>query len=240
MVSQGVVRVNLRSRFRVFHDESGQGFALGIRNDLGPNLIAGAILHSGHGSFPYRSAPCQSLTLRLGHVLALAAEVALIDFHGTGEGRPVAIPVPGPSLTDSMQHEPSRGLSDTYIPCQFQGRNALEAGDLQVNGYDPLAEFDVAMRQGCPGSDGEILAAVAAPVGHGFSVGNVVGVNAAAVTAAPFAIPQGFLKPFSGRFLVGKHLQQLHNSDAISVGFPCGFRSLFRVPHDGNIIQRLI
>ena len=238
MVGQGVIGVDLGAGFDVLHDELAHGLGLGVGDDPSGDLVAVPVLHPGHGGLSNRTGTRQLLPLGVAHVPAFATHVGFVHLNRAGEGRSVS--VPGPGFADTMQHEPRRGLPDSDIPSQFHGGNALEAGDFQVDGNGPLAELDVAMRQGRSRADAEVLPAVSAAVRHGLSVRNVMSVNTPTVTTTPLSVPERFLKPFGGRFLIGKHLQQLHNRDAFPVGLARCLRSLCRVPHDENIVHRSI
>ena len=134
----------------------------------------------------------------------------------------------------------ARRLPYSDIPAQFHARHALEAGDFQVDSHGPFAEIDVAMGKRCSSSDAEVFPAVSATVRHGLAVRDVMSVVAPTVAAIPITAPKSVLKPFCGRILIGKHLQQLHNRDAFPGGFSRCYRSIFCISHHGNSIQESI
>ena len=236
VIGESVIGVNLGvGSFGMLHDEAAQGFALGVGDNCGLDLVGCPVLDTSHGHLSRRATARKSLSLFGAHIPAFSPNIGFIHFDRASERRG-AIRT-GPGFADAVQHKPSRRLPYSDIPSQLLARNALEAGNFHVDSHNPLAELDVAMGERRSSSDAEVFAAVAAPIRHGLSVRNDMSVDAPAVSATPIAAPKSALKPFCGRLLIGKHLQQLHNRDAFPGGFAICFRSVFCVPHHRNSVH---
>ena len=69
-----------------------------------------------------------------------AAQVGFVDLDRAYKPFKVA---GAPCLADALEHEPSCFLRHTDIPVQLHGRNALEAGQVQVDRDGPLFETDL-------------------------------------------------------------------------------------------------
>ena len=239
VVGESVVGVDLGvGSFGMLHDEAAQGFALGVGDNCGLDLVGCPVLDASHGHLSRRATARKSLAFFSAHVPTLSSDIGFVNFDRASERRGAVRTRPG--FTDAVQHEPSSRLPYSDIPSQLHARHALEAGNFQVDGYNPLAEIDVAMGERRSSSDTEVFAAVAAPIRHGLSVRNVMGVDATAVSATPIAAPEGALEPLCSRILIGKHIQQLHNCDAFTMGFTVCSRSLCCVLHHGNSVQESI
>ena len=237
VVGESVVGVNLGvGSVGVLHNEAAQRFALGVGDNCGLDPIGSSVLDASHGHLTHWPTARKGLAFYSAHVPALASDIGFVNLYRSSERR-VAVRT-GPGFADAVKHEPRRRLPYSDIPAQLHARHALEAGYFQVDSHDPLAEIDVAMGERRSGFYAEVAPAVGAPVGHRFCVGDFPGPGAPAVSAAPFPRPQCLLEPSGGRFLIGKHLEQLKDSDAFPVGFSCFFGSIFRVFHHGNSIHR--
>ena len=239
VVGESVIRIDLGVRsFGVLHDEAAQRLALGVGDNCGLDLVGRPVLDPSHGHLTHRPTARKSLSLFGAHIPAFSPDIGFVNFDRASERRG-AIRT-GPGFADAMQHEPRRRLPYSDIPAQLLARNALEAGNFQVDSHDPLAEIDVAMGERRSGSDAEVFAAVPAMVRHGLSVRHVMGVVAPTVAAIPVTAPEGVLEPLCGRILIGKHIHQLHNREAFSMGFTVCSRSLCCVLHHGNSVHESI
>ena len=163
---------------------------------------------------PDRAAAFEGGPLRLAHVLAFPADVGFVDFNRAGE---VARLVLRPDLAESVEHEPSGLLSDLEIAVQLHRGDALEAGGLEVDGEDPLAERNLRAFEGGAGFDGEVGATVCAAVGR-LSMAGLVCADAAAPGAATATGPHLRLEPEASGFLVGEQIAELHQRDPFA---PC-------------------
>ena len=135
-----LIGIDRRARRGVLAHEALKGGAGRVGNDLGPDLVRGAILYACNGGLAHR-APARVrklFPLRLGHVRPTPAHVGLIRFHGTAEGLFQA----APRLADAVKHEPSRLLCHANIPMQLHAGHAFQARHFEIDGETPLAHRD--------------------------------------------------------------------------------------------------
>ena len=95
-----------------------------------------------------------------------------------------------------------------------------------MHGDGPLAKRQAGAGHDCAGPDGEVPAAGPAPVGRGLAfaiAGDPAG--AAAQRAGlwhPIPAPAVDLEPLDGCLLIGKHLHDLHQGEALAEGLAGG------------------
>ena len=154
--------------------------------------------------------------LRAVLVLFQTADIGLIHFNRTIE-RTIAIA--RPRFPDTVEHEPRGALRDANVSMQLHGRNTLERSQAQVDRDGPLAQRDVGPGNRSASADGEVGAAVRAPIGHGLRVRNLASADATALPAAALAVPNHILKPLRCSLFGRKHVHELDHGDAFAVGF---------------------
>ena len=229
-VGRRVICVDRRARLGVLADKALQHLAVRPTHDLGPDLVAVAILDADHRRLPDRAtALVHRLALCLRHVPALAAEIGLVHFHRTVE---LVVVIFRPGFPDTVKHEPRGRLRHADVALQFHGRNRLEVRQAQVDRNRPLPQRDIRPRYRRARADGEVGPAIGAPVGHRLGVRNLAGARRSALAAVPFAVrPDRRLEPL-GRGLLGReHVHQLNDGHPLAMRFSgcliCHFRSPF-------------
>ena len=217
LVGARLVRVDLRLGVRVLDHEALEGGLGGIGHHLGGDMVGVAVLDANHGRLPHR-APAgvgQLGTSRVAHVLALAAHVRLIGLDRPLERNPVAR-LRHPRFADAMEHEPSGLLADLEVSVQFHGRDGLEAGEAQVDGYGPLAKRNVRARERGARLDREVTSAVRTPVRHRLVAG-LAGARTAALPAASTVRPDHGLDPFPCRVFAREHVHDFDEAEPVAV-----------------------
>ena len=204
-VDQRVIGVDGGARIRVVGHEAVQGQLVRPLDHFCRHTIRGAVLGAHHGSLAGRAATRERGPFRVAHVLALPAEVRLVNLDRSGILGP-AVTAVLPRLADAMEHEPSGRLAHPDIAVQLHAADRLETRDFEVDGDRPLAERDTRVRERGPGADAEVAPAVRAPVGHRLAGLSCRGVRRAALPAAPARRPDLRLEPLGGRRLVREHV----------------------------------
>jgi hypothetical protein len=166
--------------------------------------------HSKHSSFSDRpTASAELLMLMLVRFLATYETlVKLYDafqlgnhFRGTA------------SLTQTMQDEPRRFLSDTYLFGELKAADALPRCYEQVHRIEPFMQWDFAALEDRAGANGEveIAASVAAVEANPLAGSDTL--PAFAVRAANAVRPQARLQIEPRCILIGKRLKELEGAD---------------------------
>ena len=94
----------------------------------------------------------------------LASHVGLVHFDWPIKGTVIVAVVE--CLANALEHVPGGFLRDPDLQVQLHAGDALEAGQVQVDGVHPLAERQLRILQQRTGLDAEVGPAVRAPVGH--------------------------------------------------------------------------
>lgn len=155
---QVIIGVKLGAEFDVLVDALSrflQGALCHRRGDSAPTTFP----HTQNGSLA--NCPTPSLEFLVLVLIAFfATDEALVQFHDAlelGEFWPTT------SLSEPMQHEPSRLLSDADLLRQLQAGDALAGRDQQVHRIEPFMQRNVAALKDRASTDREIkLAGVAA------------------------------------------------------------------------------
>ena len=215
-VGRRVICVDRRARLGVLADKALQRRAVRPTHDLGPNLVAIAILDADHRRLSDRAtALVHRLALAKRHVPALAAEVALVDFNRAVE---LVVIVFRPGFADTVKHEPRGRLRHADIALQLHGRNRFQAGQAQVDRNGPLAQRDFRPLHGGARLHAEIGAAVRAPVGH-LRVAGLAGADRSAFGAMSPVRPNDRLEPLGRSFLGREHVHQINDGHPFAMGF---------------------
>ena len=130
------VGVQHGTELHVVHDEPLQGFGIGFVYDFGPNLSSLPVLCADNDGLANAAAPCPEFLVGV-FVGLFPANVRLIYFnlrikHLCNRRRE--------RFADPVEHVPSVLVGDPNVPMQLHCRNALETGNLQVDGPDPFLQ----------------------------------------------------------------------------------------------------
>lgn len=158
-----------------------------------------------------RSTVARALGLRL--VLLFPANIGFVDLNLTGQDRVVF----GIRSLDPRDKEPRRLLGYPKFPVDFHAGHAFQTGRSHVDNDRPGL---VAQLRGLHDSSlayGEELAAILASEAH-CRVCGTGGPHASAVGANGAVRPALLLEPAFSGSIVGKHLEQLGDSQAFSMG----------------------
>ena len=164
-----------------------------------------------------RAAAGERLPLRLGHVLALPADIGLVGLDRAGERRFGLLK----RLPQPVRQMPGRLLRHFEIPMQFHRRHALEARRHQIDRDRPrlVAELralhDVSHLEAEP----RLAVAVATAVRHRLVPDISLDVEGATARAVRAVRPDLRFEPPLGRGIVREHLHELLETDAFAVGF---------------------
>ena len=134
-VRRGLVGVDDRIWGGVVLDEARQCRTVYPLDHRRPHAASGPVLDTRHGHLVHSPTARELLPLRGVHVLGPAAHERLIGFDRTSER---AMERCCPCLTDAVQHEPGRLLRDLEVAVELHARHALETGEAEVDGDDPL------------------------------------------------------------------------------------------------------
>ena len=161
LISTVIVGVNRRAFGCMITDETLQCLGICFVNNTGRHHVAVTVFHTNHGGLADCAAPGarQLFALCLAHILALAAEIGLIDLY-----RAVKLASSSstrPCLPDTVQHEPRRRLRNANVALQLHGRNRLEVCQAEVNRNRPLTHRDFRPLHGGARLDAEIGPAIA-------------------------------------------------------------------------------
>lgn len=208
LIAGVLIRVNHGVRGGVIQDKFLEHGLRGRVNHSGLDLVLAAALNADNRRFAHRaSGPRNFLAAVL--VALFAAHVRLVHFDGAVEG---GSDLRGPGLADAMHQMPRMFLGNAQVAVHFHTGDAFEAGRHEVHGNDPLLQWQLAGLHGRVGFDGEVFAALRAPVRHRLGVGDGAGL----FRSAPGAIPPGVapahvFKPLDGCGFVREELDELQN-----------------------------
>lgn len=166
---QVLIGIELRSEFDVVMDALRSLLHAALWHGCGEGSARTALPHSQNGSLAHRATSGFEF-LVLVFIAFLAADEALIQFHDTlelGEFRPTA------RLSQPMQHEPSRFLSDANLFRQLQTGDALTSGYKQVHRIEPLMQGNMAALEDRACTDREIKLAWVTAIEPTLSCGDV-------------------------------------------------------------------
>ena len=134
------VRIDRGARYRAFLHEGLHGALVHILDNRGADLIGVAVLGADHRRFASRPAAALIILAPLVAPVAFApAHESLVHLDGPDKRKLLLYP----RLADTLQHEPGGRLGNTDVPVEFHAADGLQAGEFQVDGYGPLAKFDV-------------------------------------------------------------------------------------------------
>ena len=134
------------------------------RNYARGDLAGFPVPHTDDDGFSFHPPFPQSL---VGVLVGLpSAKIGLVDFASPASEFLLVCP----GFPYSMRHEPGRFLGYVEVPVQLHAGNALEAGQVQVDGDYPLLIRDIRSFQRGSGADRKASPAVTTPKRHALLV----------------------------------------------------------------------
>lgn len=210
-VSGVLVGVEVRPDFHGRMDNALEGVGRAVGDGEGERPAA-TLAQPDDSDLAYAT-PASMEPLVLVLVGFLATDKALVHFHVPAEFAAARQWIRAACLTEPLEHEPRRLLSDADLLRHLKGRNALAGRHQQIHGVDPLVKRDVRPLENGPGSDGERVV-----VGAG-----VAAIEAALANRDPLARlalrtdragrPEAALQVQAGRLGVGETLEDLERTD---------------------------
>ena len=216
VVDARFVGIDGRARLDCRGGKFGGGSAIGIGDRLRDRLSA-TLAGTHDGCLADRPAPGAEL-LALVFVRFLPADIDLVHLDHIAEPEFAT----GASLADPVQHVPSRPVLDTQLFRELHGADALAGRHHAVDRHDPVLQRRLGRVHDRPGRDGEILAAMAAPVGVRLALGRADLVERATVSTGGQAVPADPLKPCDAGLLIREHPQQFYDADGLCGSFGLG------------------
>ena len=82
VIGESVIGVNLGvGSFGMLHDEAAQGFALGVGDNCGLDLVGCPVLDTSHGHLSRRATARKSLSLFGAHIPAFSTDIGFVHFN---------------------------------------------------------------------------------------------------------------------------------------------------------------